>query len=112
MQHRPAVPVDGARALTVERNNVATPAGRIVKIQVRERFPATTKTDDLNIVFATAVGNRLDDCVEAWDIAPTGENANAFLRHHRPLTSNAQIVAPITYFLSTAELKYSVRGGA
>jgi len=39
MQHRPAVPVDGARALTVERNNVATLAGRIVKIQVRERFP-------------------------------------------------------------------------
>jgi hypothetical protein len=40
VQHGPTAPVDGARVLTVEFDNVAASAGRVVEVQVRERFPA------------------------------------------------------------------------
>jgi len=43
----PAAPVDGARVLTAERHHVAPPAVRILGVEVRQRLPAATETDDL-----------------------------------------------------------------
>src|SRR5712692_1903854 len=81
------MPVDGARVLTVERNNVAAPAGRVLEVQVRERLPSATQPDDLDIVVAAAVGNGFYDRVEARDIAAAGENADALLRHDQSSTA-------------------------
>src|ERR1700730_2670159 len=91
VQHGPTAPVDGARVLTVEFNNVAASAGRVVQVQVRQRFPAATKTYDLDIVLAAAVGNGLYDRVEAGHVAATGENADALFVHDHTLTSGAQM---------------------
>jgi hypothetical protein len=52
VRHRPFAPIDRARVLTVKRNNVAATAGGIGKVQVRERFPAATKTNDVETVLA------------------------------------------------------------
>ena len=84
VQHGPAAPVDGARVLAVERHDVAAPAGRILEVQVRERLPAATQTDDLDVVLAAAVGDGFYDRVEAGDVAAAGENADALFRHDRP----------------------------
>src|SRR4051794_12367896 len=63
-----------------------------------EPLPAATKTEDLDVVLAAAVGNALDDCIEAGDVAATGENADAPFRHEpclnrvsrtRPLNAKA-----------------------
>src|SRR5262249_56233494 len=55
VQHGPAAPVDDARVLAVERHQVAPPAVRILGVEVRQRLPAATQTDDLDIVLAAAV---------------------------------------------------------
>jgi hypothetical protein len=57
------------------------PAGRIFNVQVHECFPATAKTDDLDIVLAGTASHALDDRVEAWHIAAASEDADAFFRH-------------------------------
>jgi hypothetical protein len=87
VQHGPTAPVDGARVLTVQDNNIPATAGRVLKVQVRERLPAATETDDLDIVLAAAVGNGFYDRVEAGDVATTSENADALFRHDHPLTA-------------------------
>jgi len=81
VQHRPTATVDGARILAVEGHDVAAHAGRVFEVQVRQRFPAATQTDDLDIVFAAAVGHRFDDRVEAWDVAATSEDADSLFHH-------------------------------
>jgi hypothetical protein len=58
---------------------------------VRERFPAATKTYDLDIVLAAAVGDGLYDPVEAGHVAATGENADALFVHDHPLTSGVEM---------------------
>src|SRR6516162_1309174 len=80
MQRGAAASVDGAGVLAVQRDNVAGPAGRILEIEVRERLPAATQTENLDVVLAAAVGNALDDCVEAGDVPAAGENADALFR--------------------------------
>jgi hypothetical protein len=53
---------------------------------VRERFPAATKTNDLDVVLAAAVGNGLYDRVEARDVTATSEDADALFVHDPALT--------------------------
>ena len=48
---------------------------------MREPLPAATETKDLDVVLVAAVGNALDDRVEARDIAATSENTDALFRH-------------------------------
>src|SRR5262249_14069093 len=86
VQHGPAAPVDGARVLTVERHHVAPPAVRILGAEVRQRLPAATETDDLDIVLAAAVGDGFYDRVEAWDVAATREDADSLFRQNAPST--------------------------
>src|SRR5262249_54264691 len=81
LNHPPAAPVDGARVLTAERHHVAPPAVRILGVEVRQRLPAATETDDLDIVLAAAVGDGFYDRVEAWDVAATSEDADSLFRH-------------------------------
>src|SRR5262249_28027299 len=80
-----AAPVDGARVLTVERHHVAPLAVRILGVEVRQRLPAATETNDLDIVLAAAVGDGLYDRVEAWDVAATSEDADSLFHHGNPL---------------------------
>src|SRR5262249_23891248 len=70
LNHPPAAPVDGARVLTAERHHVAPPAVRLLGVEVRQRLPAATETDDLDIVLAAAVGDGFYDRVEAWTSPP------------------------------------------
>jgi len=84
VQHGPAAPVDGSRILTIEHHHVATPAVRILEVQVRQRLPAATETDDLDIVLAAAVGDGFYDRVEAWDVAATSEDADSLFHHSTP----------------------------
>ena len=85
VQHGATAPVDGAGVLTVQRDDVVGPAGRVLEVQVRERLPAATEAEDLDVVLAAAVGNALDHRVETGDVAATSENADALLRHDQPL---------------------------
>jgi hypothetical protein len=59
---------------------------------VRERLPSATETEDLDIILAAAVGNALDDRVEAGNIAAPSENADALFRHDHPLTALRELV--------------------
>ena len=52
VQHGAAAPVDGASVLTIQRDNVVGPAGRVLGVQVREGLPAAAGTDDLVIEFS------------------------------------------------------------
>ncbi len=61
------------------------PAGRILDVEVRQGFPATAKTDDLDVVLATALSHALDDSVEAWHVAAAREDADALFRHAHSL---------------------------
>jgi hypothetical protein len=54
-------PINGARVLSVEHNNVTTSSGRVVEVHVRERLPTATEIDDLDIVLAAAVGHGFYD---------------------------------------------------
>jgi len=87
VQHGPAATVDGARVLTVQGHNVAAPAVRVLEVQVRQRLPAATETDDLDIVLAAAVGNGFYDRVEARDVAAASEDADSLFRHDDPFTA-------------------------
>ena len=87
MQHGPTATVDGARVLTVQGYNVAAPAVRVLEVQVCQRLPAATETDDLDIVFAAAVGNGFYDRVEARDVAAASEDADSLFRHDDPFTA-------------------------
>jgi hypothetical protein len=49
---------------------------------VRQRLPAATQTDDLDIVLAAAVGDGFYDRVEARDVAATSEDADALFHKH------------------------------
>ena len=89
VQHRPAVPVDGARVRAVEGDNVAAPAVGIIEVQVCERLPAAAQPDDLDIVLAAAVDNGFYHRVEAGNVATTCEDADAFLRHDRLSTARS-----------------------
>ena len=84
VQHGPAAAVDSARILAIQGHDVATTVVRILKIQVGQRLPAATQTDDLDIVFAAAVGHRFDDRVKARDVAATSEDADALIHHSTP----------------------------
>ena len=77
-------------------HDVAALAVGIIKVQVRERLPAATQTDDLDIILAAAVGNGLDDRVEAGNVATACENADAFLRHDRLSTAALRESASVT----------------
>jgi hypothetical protein len=85
VQHGPAAPVDGARVLTVERHHVAPPVVQILGVEVRQRLPAATETDDLDVVLTTAVGDGFYDRVETRDVAATREDADSVFRHANPL---------------------------
>jgi len=52
---------------------------------VRQRLPAATQTDDLDIVLAAAVGDGFYDRVEARDVAATSEDADALFHNSTPL---------------------------
>src|SRR5262249_39810482 len=75
-----AAPIDGARVVAVERHDVARPAGRILGIEVRQRLPAAPQADHFDVVFARAVGDRLDDRIEPGDVAAAGANADSPFR--------------------------------
>jgi hypothetical protein len=62
-------------------------ADRVLGIEVGERLPTATETDDLDIVLAAAVRNRFYGCVEARDVAAASENANALSRHENSESS-------------------------
>ena len=95
VQHGPAVPVDGARVLAVEGDNVAAPAVGIIEVQVGERLPAAAQPDDLDIVLAAAVDNGFYHRVEAGDVATAGEDTDAFLRHDDPLLHSHGLHGPL-----------------
>jgi hypothetical protein len=90
VQHGPTAAVDGARILAVQGHDVATPAVRIFKVQVRQRLPAATETDDLDSVFAAAVGDGL-------------------MTELRPGTSPPPVRMPIRFF-TIAPLNLDFRG--
>jgi hypothetical protein len=52
---------------------------------VRQRLPAAAQPEDLDIVLAAAVGDGLYDRVEAWDVAPASEDADALFHNSTPL---------------------------
>src|SRR5499427_5245018 len=81
VQHGAPAPVDDARILTVEGHQVATTAVRILQVQVRQRLPAAPETDELDVVFAAAVGDGFYDRVEARDVAAPSEDADSLFRH-------------------------------
>jgi hypothetical protein len=58
---------------------------RVFEVQVRQRFPTASETDDLHVVLAAAVRNCFYDRVEVWDVAPTSEDADSLFRHSTPL---------------------------
>jgi hypothetical protein len=57
------------------------PTARILHVQVCERLPAATQTDNLDVVFAAAIGSALDNGVETRNIAAASENTDTLYSH-------------------------------
>src|SRR6266581_8042956 len=81
VQHGAAAPVYGARVVTVQRDDVVGPAGRVLEVHVREGLPTTAEADDLDVVLAAAICHALNDCVETGNVAAARENADAPFCH-------------------------------
>jgi hypothetical protein len=81
VEERTARPVDGPRILARQGKNVAGHAGGIVEVDVRESFPASSDAGYFDAVIAGSVRDVLDDRIETWDIAATGQDAYALRRH-------------------------------
>src|SRR4029450_6427683 len=81
VQHGAAAPVYSARVVTVQRDDVVGPAGRVLEVHVREGLPTTAEANDLGVVLTAAKGHALDNCVEAGNVAAAREDANAFFCH-------------------------------
>ena len=81
VEHGTAVPVDRARVFTSKLNDVMRPAGRVIDVQMRKRFPAATETNDFDVVLAAAIGGTLDDGIEPWDITATGKYTDTLYSH-------------------------------
>ena len=52
-----------------------------VQIQVGERFPTAAETGNFDVVFRAAINDALDDCVQAGDVAPAGQDSNSSQCH-------------------------------
>src|SRR5262249_60399441 len=79
--------VDCARVLTSKLNDVMRPAGRIIGVQMRKRFPTAAETWDFDIVLAATIRGALDNGIEPRDITATGKQTNALYSHDCPFTS-------------------------
>jgi hypothetical protein len=75
--------VDGPRVFPVQRENVALPAGWIVKVDMRQALPAFADADNFDVVLGTAINDAFDDRVKTRDVAAAGEDTD-FLRHEAP----------------------------
>ena len=69
-------PVDGACVGAIQWQDVVLLAGRIVRIQVREAFPAAANTHNLAAVFRAPVDYFFDDRIQPGNVAAAGKNAN------------------------------------
>src|SRR5260221_348769 len=78
-----------ARVIAVENHDVPAPAVRVLEVQVRQRLPAATQADDLDIILAAAVGNGFYNRVEPWNIAAASEDADSLFCHDEPFTTLA-----------------------
>src|SRR6185437_14028132 len=72
------------------------PAHWIFQIHMRERLPAATQAEYLDVVLAAAVSDGFDDRIKARNIAATSKDPNALLRHDRSLRAfyNASASGP------------------
>src|SRR5207247_7516024 len=84
VEHGTAVPVDRARVLSSKLNDVMRPAGRVIDVQMRKRFPAATETNDFDVVLAAAIRGTLDDSIEPRDITATGKHTDTLYSHDLP----------------------------
>ena len=76
VEHRAAGPVDGPRVDAVEGHDVAR-VGRARRALVGQALPAAADAEDLVAELGGAVGDALDDAVEAGDVAAAGQDADA-----------------------------------
>src|SRR5262249_16443697 len=79
--------VDCARVLTSKLNDVMRPAGRIIGVQMRKRFPTAAETWDFDIVLAATIRGALDNGIEPRDITATGKQTDALYSHDCPFSS-------------------------
>ena len=84
-------------SLTVQLHDIMRPAGRVIEVQMRERLPTSTESEDLNAILAAAVGGALDDRVEAGNVAATSKYADALYRH----SSKTIASTPLNFFRSS-----------
>jgi len=79
---------------------------------VRQRLPAATETDDLDIVLAAAVGNGfLWTEFEARDVAAASEDADSLFRHDDPLYCTLMGLAGPSPWGSQNPARGAPRGG-
>ena len=76
MQDGAAGPVDGAGVGAIQRHDVVLLGRRIVRIEVREAFPAAADAYNLAAVFRAPVNHFFDDGIQPGNVAAAGENAN------------------------------------
>jgi hypothetical protein len=57
------------------------PAGRVIDVEMRKRFPAATETNDFDVVLAAAIRGTLDDGIEPRDITATGKHTDTLYSH-------------------------------
>jgi hypothetical protein len=79
--------INGAGVLTVERLDVTRSAGRIFQIHVRQSFPAAAYAKHLASDFGRPIDDRLNNRIQARDIAASREDANSLCRHEILLKS-------------------------
>ena len=63
------------------------PAGRVINVEMRKRFPATTKAKDFDVVFTAAIRGALDNGIKPRDITTTGKQTDTLHSHDCPFSS-------------------------
>ncbi len=76
MEHRAAGPVDGPGVHAIEGHDIARVGDRPGDL-VRQPFPAPADAHDLVAEVGRAIGDALDDAVEAGDVPASGQDADA-----------------------------------
>src|SRR5262245_36322412 len=70
------------------------PAGRVIDVEMRQRFPAATETNDFDVVLAATIRGTLDNGIKPRDITATGKQTDTLYSHDCPFSSpNGQAAA-------------------
>jgi hypothetical protein len=81
MQNRATVTVYGPGILARQRKDITRLARSLIQPDVGEPLPSAPDADHFTTVFGSPVSYFLDDGIETWDIAASGENADTLIRH-------------------------------